>query len=245
MTVSGKTAGENYKGKGTKNEEVIKTVAAPMLKKAGFKVISGNLFDSALMKLSVISPDFRQRFLSRPGHEGIMEAKAVVFEGPEDYHDRVDDPSLGIDENTMMFIRYVGPIGYPGAAEVVNMQPPSALIEKGVKHLPTIGDGRQSGTSESPSILNASPEAAVGGGLALLETGDMVKLDINTGRMDVLISDEELEKRRAAWKPNLPADQTPWQKMYRESVGQLSTGGCIEMATAFQKTSTTLPRNNH
>ncbi|MEO1686646.1 MAG: IlvD/Edd family dehydratase [Pseudomonadota bacterium] len=245
LNVTGKTAGECYADEGTRNEDVVKTAAAPMLAQAGFKVISGNLFDSALMKLSVISDDFRARFLSRPGHEGVMEAKAVVFEGPEDYHDRVDDPSLGIDENTMMFIRYVGPIGYPGAAEVVNMQPPTALIEKGIKHLPTIGDGRQSGTSESPSILNASPEAAVGGGLALLQTGDRVRLDINTGEMNVLIPDDELAARRAAWTPDLPESQTPWQQLYRDNVGQLSTGGCLEMATAFQKVSTTLPRNNH
>ncbi|MEM1313796.1 MAG: IlvD/Edd family dehydratase [Pseudomonadota bacterium] len=245
MTVSGRTAGENYAETGTVNEEVIKTAAAPMMAKAGFKVISGNLFDSALMKLSVISDDFRTRFLSRPGAEGVMEAKAVVFEGPEDYHDRVDDPALGIDENTMMFIRYVGPKGYPGAAEVVNMQPPAALIEKGVKHLPTIGDGRQSGTSESPSILNASPEAAEGSGLALLKTGDTVRLDINTGEMNVLVSEDELAERRAAWDPDLPESQTPWQQIYRDNVGTLSTGGCLEMATAFQRTSKTLPRNNH
>ncbi|MEM6441710.1 MAG: IlvD/Edd family dehydratase [Pseudomonadota bacterium] len=245
LNVSGVTAGESYEGQGTQNENVIKTVAAPMMESAGFKVISGNLFDSALMKLSVISDDFRARFLSRPGAEGIMEAKAVVFEGPEDYHDRVDDPELGIDENTMMFIRYVGPKGYPGAAEVVNMQPPSALIEKGIKHLPTIGDGRQSGTSESPSILNASPEAAEGSGLALLRTGDRVRLDINTGEMNVLVSDEDLAARRAAWKAELPVSQTPWQKIYRENVGPLSTGGCLEMATAFQKVAKTLPRNNH
>ncbi len=177
-TVSGRTVAENLAGLRSADTEVIKTVAEPMRRNAGFLVLTGNLFDSALMKTSVISDDFRKRFLSKPGSEGVHEAKAMVFEGPEDYHDRLNDPALGIDENTILFIRGVGPVGYPGSAEVVNMQPPDALLRQGIDHLPTVGDGRQSGTSESPSILNASPEAAVGGGLALLETGDKVRLDI-------------------------------------------------------------------
>jgi len=245
LTVTGRTAGENVAGRRSVDHEAIRTVAEPMREAAGFKVLTGNLFDSALMKTSVISADFRSRFLSRPGEEGIMEAKAVVFEGPEDYHDRIDDPALGIDEETILFIRNVGPLGYPGAAEVVNMQPPTALLEKGVTHLPTVGDGRQSGTSESPSILNASPESAAGSGLALLKTGDRVKLDIPAGRLDMVISDEELEARRAAWSPPELENHTPWQKIYRDHVGPLSTGGCLEFATQIRQTSQRLPRHNH
>ncbi|MEM1198760.1 MAG: IlvD/Edd family dehydratase, partial [Pseudomonadota bacterium] len=199
MTVTGRTMGENVAGQESQDQAVIRPVSDPMREQAGFIVLSGNLFDSALMKTSVISEDFNTRFLSRPGSEGVLEARAIVFEGPEDYHERLNDPALNIDENCMMFIRGSGPVGYPGAAEVVNMQPPDHLLKQGINHLPTIGDGRQSGTSESPSILNASPESAVGGGLALLETGDMVRLDLPNRRMDIMISDEELAERRANW----------------------------------------------
>ena len=245
LTVSGRTVAENLDGRRSFDAEVIRPADRPLREAAGFKVLTGNLFDSALMKTSVISEDFRRRFLSRPGAEGVMEARAIVFEGSEDYHDRIDDPSLGIDEDCILFIRGAGPVGWPGSAEVVNMQPPAALIAKGVKHLPTVGDGRQSGTSESPSILNASPESVVGGGLALLRTGDRVRLDIPAGRLDLLVSDEELAARRAAWtKPELE-NQTPWQELYRGTVGQLDTGACLELATAYRATSRTLPRDNH
>ena len=212
-----------------------------MREKAGFAVLSGNLFDSALMKTSVISEDFRTRFLK----DGVFEARAVVFEGPEDYHDRINDAALGIDETTILFIRGVGCVGYPGSAEVVNMQPPDALIKDGINHLPTVGDGRQSGTSESPSILNASPEAAVGGGLALLQTGDPVRLDLNDGTLNAMVPEAEWQARRDAWVAPEIESQTPWQEIYRSHVGQLAQGGCLELATAYQRIARDLPRDNH
>jgi dihydroxy-acid dehydratase len=245
LTVSGRTVAENLGGTRSADTDVVKTVAAPMRKDAGFIVLKGNLFDSALMKTSVISPDFRSRFLSKPGSEGVHEAKAVVFEGPEDYHDRLNDPDLGIDENTILFIRGVGPVGYPGSAEVVNMQPPDALLKAGINHLPTVGDGRQSGTSESPSILNASPESVVGGGLALLRTGDRVRLDIPRRRLDAVVPDDEWAARRAAWTSPELVNETPWQELYRRNVGQLAEGGCLEFATGYHRTSRILPRDNH
>jgi dihydroxy-acid dehydratase len=245
MTVTGRTVAENLADAQSADTEVIKTVAQPMRQKAGFLVLKGNLFDSALMKTSVISEDFRRRYLSKPGSEGVHEAKAVVFEGPEDYHDRLNDPDLGIDENSILFIRNVGPVGYPGAAEVVNMQPPDALLKQGIDHLPTVGDGRQSGTSESPSILNASPESAVGGGLALLKTGDTVRLDIPNRRMEAVVPEDEWAARHAAWTPPELVNETPWQEIYRNHVGQLATGGCLEFATNYQRTSRVLPRDNH
>ncbi|ETA51917.1 IlvD/Edd family dehydratase [Ponticoccus alexandrii] len=245
MTATGKPMGENLAGIGSDDEEVIKTCAAPMRPNAGFKVLSGNLFDSALMKTSVISADFQKRFLSQPGNEGVLEARAVVFEGPEDYHDRINDPALEIDEHCILFIRNVGCVGYPGSAEVVNMQPPDALIKQGINHLPTVGDGRQSGTSESPSILNASPEAMVGGGLAYLKTGDTVRLDLNASRMDAVVDDAEWKARQEAWEEPEIVNQTPWQEIYRRHVGQLADGGCLELATAYQKVARVLPRDNH
>ena len=245
LRVSGKSVAEDYAETRSENHDVIKTVAAPMREKAGFLVVSGNLFDSALMKTSVISDQFREKYLSRPGSEGVVEARAIVFEGPEDYHDNINNPDLAIDENCMLFIRGVGPVGYPGGAEVVNMQPPDALIAQGVQHMPTIGDGRQSGTSESPSILNASPEAAIGGGLAFLKTGDTVRLDINTGIMDAVVPEAEWQARRDAWTPPELVHQTPWQEIQRAHVGDLATGGCLEFATRYQKTAQTLPRDNH
>ena len=245
MTITGKTMGENLAGKQSQDTEVILPAAMPMRKEAGFLVLSGDLFDSALMKTSVISPDFRERFLSEPGREGVMDAKAVVFEGPEDYHDRINDESLGIDDNTILFIRYVGPVGYPGSAEVVNMQPPDSVIKRGVIHLPTVGDGRQSGTSESPSILNASPEAAVGGGLAIIETGDTVRLDIPSRTLTLEIDDAERAKRWEAWSAPDRPHQTPWQELYRTHVGQLETGGCLEFATKYRRVGEVMPRDNH
>ncbi len=245
LTVTGKTVDENVGARRSSAHDVIRPVANPLREKAGFLVLTGNLFDSALMKTSVISEDFRRRFLEKPGAHGVHEARAVVFEGPEDYHHRINDPALNIAEDSMLFIRGVGPVGYPGSAEVVNMQPPDALLKQGIEHLPTAGDGRQSGTSESPSILNASPEAAVGGGLALIQTGDKVRLDLNVGRLDLLISEADLAARRAAWKPPVLTNQTPWQQLYRENVGQLEGGGCLEFATAYHKAAEVLPRDNH
>lgn len=245
MTATGKTMGDNLDGQDSVDTDVIKTYADPMRDNAGFLVLSGNLFDSALMKTSVISADFRSRFLSEPGQEGIFEARAVVFEGPEDYHERINDPSLEIDERTILFIRGVGCVGYPGSAEVVNMQPPDAIIRQGINHLPTVGDGRQSGTSESPSILNASPESVVGGGLAHLKTGDMVRLDLNNSTLNALVEDAEWQARVDAWEAPEIHHQTPWQEIYRTHVGQLAEGGCLELATAYQKVGKDLPRDNH
>ncbi|WHZ36720.1 IlvD/Edd family dehydratase [Sagittula sp. MA-2] len=245
MTATGNTMGVNLAGVESVDLDVIRTYAEPLRTNAGFKVLTGNLFDSALMKTSVISPDFRKRFLSTPGEEGTYEARAVVFEGPEDYHDRINDASLEIDEHSILFIRGVGCVGYPGSAEVVNMQPPDALIKAGINHLPTVGDGRQSGTSESPSILNASPEAVVGGGLAYLKTGDRVRLDLNASRMDALVDEAEWQARIDAWVAPEIHHQTPWQEIYRTHVGQLAEGGCLELATAYQKIRRDLPRDNH
>src|SRR4030095_5982924 len=224
---------------------------APMRKQAGFKVLKGNLFDSAIMKTSVISDDFRKRFLSRPKDKNAFEGRAVVFDGPEDYHARIEDPSLKIDENTLLFMRGAGPIGYPGSAEVVNMQPPAVLIKKGITSLPCIGDGRQSGTSGSPSILNASPEAAAGGGLALLKTGDRVRIDLNKGTANILISKAELAERRAALQKRggykFPKRQTPWQENSRRMVDQLSDGMVLKPAVKYQKVAqlSGVPRDNH
>lgn len=241
MTASGLPVDKSLAGANSQDHDVIRPVDNPLREKAGFLVLKGNLFESALMKTSVISADFRARFLV----DNIFEGRAVVFEGPEDYHDHINDESLGIDEKTVLFIRNVGCVGYPGSAEVVNMQPPDALIREGINHLPTVGDGRQSGTSESPSILNASPEAMVGGGLALIETGDKVRLDLNTGRLDALVDEAEWQARRAAWTPPELDNQTPWQEIYRAHVGQLADGGCLELATAYQRIAKDLPRDNH
>ena len=241
MTATGKTMGENIKGHGSQDTDVIRPYDNPLRENAGFVVLSGNLFDSALMKTSVISADFRERFLK----DGVYEARAVVFEGPEDYHERINDASLKIDENTILFIRGVGCVGYPGSAEVVNMQPPDHIIKAGINHLPTVGDGRQSGTSESPSILNASPESVVGGGLAYLQTGDRVRLDLNAATMNALVDDAEWQARIDAWQAPELVHQTPWQEIYRSLVGQLSDGGCLELATAYHKVAKNLPRDNH
>jgi dihydroxy-acid dehydratase len=245
LTVTGKAMADNVAGANAPDGEVIKRFAAPMKEKAGFIVLSGNLFDAAIMKTSVISEEFRQRYLNRPGAENVLEGRAVVFDGSEDYHHRIDDPSLEIDETTILVIRYAGPVGWPGSAEVVNMQPPAELIKRGVKSLPCIGDGRQSGTSGSPSILNASPEAAVGGGLGLLKTGDRVRIDLNTGRADALVDPAEWEARRAAFQPNYPASQTPWQEIYRATVGQMAEGSVMELAVKYRGVGEIVPRDNH
>ena len=245
LTVNGKTIGENCLGREAENRDVIKAYGQPMKEKAGFLVMRGNIFDSAIMKTSVIDADFRKRFLSEPGKENIFEGKAVVFDGPEDYHQNLNDPALGIDERTILFIRGTGPLGYPGSAEVVNMQPPDALIRAGVKSLPCIGDGRQSGTSGSPSILNASPESAAGGNLALLRNGDPVRIDLNAARVDMLVSDEEIARRRAAYVQPEFDNHTPWQEIYRRDVGQLETGGVLESAVKYQRVRNKTPRHSH
>ena len=250
LTINGKTMGENVKRAKISNEDVIKPYKKPMMQNAGFKVLHGNLFDSAVMKLSVISDEFRKRYLSNPKDPDAFEGKAMVFEGPEDYHHRIDDPKLKIDENTMLFIRGTGPIGYPGAAEVVNMQPPDYLIKKGVLSLPCIGDGRQSGTSASPSILNASPEAAAGGGLAILKTGDRVRIDLKKGTADILISKAEFATRRATLEKQggfpMPASQTPWQEIQRGMVDQLADGMVLKPAVKYQRVAQkSVPRDNH
>jgi dihydroxy-acid dehydratase len=250
-TVNGRTIGENCRDSAATDREVIRTFDRALLPDAGFLVLRGNLFDSAIMKTSVISPEFRERYLSDPEHPGVFQGRAVVFDGPEDYHARIDDPALGIDENCLLFMRGAGPLGYPGAAEVVNMQPPAALIKRGVHALPCIGDGRQSGTSGSPSILNASPEAAAGGGLALLQTGDTVRIDLVAGRADVLLPDEELTERRrrleAAGGYPAPASQTPWQEIQRSMVTQLCDGMVLRPAVGYQRVAQTMgvPRDNH
>jgi dihydroxy-acid dehydratase len=245
LTVSGKTIGENCKHARATDRKVIRAIDDPLMKQAGFVVMRGNLFDSALMKTSVISPEFRKRYLERPGHEGVFEGRAIVFDGPEDYHARINDPSLDIDENCLLVVRGAGPLGYPGSAEVVNMQPPDRLIKKGITTLPTLGDGRQSGTSASPSILNASPEAAAGGGLALIKTGDRVRIDLKKRRVDMLISDAELAKRKRDYKPPKLVSMTPWEEIYRSTVGQLSTGMCMELATHYHRAVDSIPRNSH
>ena len=250
LTINGKTVAENAAGAKVYNAEVVRPYDRPLKATAGFKVLRGNLFDSAIMKTSVISEEFRNRYLSNPKDPNAFEGRAVVFDGPEDYHRRIDDPSLGIDEHTILFMRGVGPIGYPGSAEVVNMQPPAALIKKGVTSLACIGDGRQSGTSGSPSILNASPEAAAGGGLALLKTGDRVRIDLNKGSADILIPAAELAARRAAVDKSggyqYPASQTPWQEIQRAMVDQLAEGMVLAPAVKYQRVAQkSLPRDNH
>ena len=250
LTINGKTVGENAKHAKTADADVIRPYDKPLKEHAGFKVLSGNLFDSAVMKTSVISEEFRQRYLSNAKDPNAFEGRAVVFDGPEDYHHRIDDPSLKIDANTMLFVRGVGPIGYPGSAEVVNMQPPAALIKRGITSLPCIGDGRQSGTSASPSIINASPEAAVGGGLALLRTGDRVRIDLNEGSANMLVPDAELAQRRAALEKQggykYPPSQTPWQEIQRGMVDQLADGMVLKPAVKYHRVAQkSVPRDNH
>ncbi|KFL26474.1 dihydroxy-acid dehydratase [Devosia sp. 17-2-E-8] len=250
-TVNGKTIGENCRNTPIGDDKVIRRFDNPLKAEAGFLVLRGNLFDNAIMKTSVISQEFRDRYLNDPASLNAFEGKAVVFDGPEDYHHRIDDPELAIDEHTMLFMRGAGPIGYPGAAEVVNMRPPAYLIKKGVTSLPCIGDGRQSGTSGSPSILNASPEAAAGGNLAILRTGDRVRIDLNTGAADIMIPEEEIACRRqelaASGGYKYPKNQTPWQEIQRGIVDQLGNGAVLKPAVNYQRLAQTagLPRDNH
>ena len=245
LTVNGKTVADNYADTTTKDTDVIRTFLKPMLENAGFIILKGNIFDSAVMKTSVISDNFRSQYLSKPNNKNVFELRAIVFEGPEDYHSRINDSQLNIDINCILVIRGCGPVGYPGSAEVVNMQPPDRLIREGVLELPTLGDGRQSGTSGSPSILNVTPESAVGGGLALLKTGDILRTDLNQGTLDVLLDKSELGKRREKLKSLKIEHQTPWQEIYRDTVGQLSDGGIIELAAKYRKIRKTIPRHSH
>ncbi|KTF69878.1 IlvD/Edd family dehydratase [Sphingomonas sp. HT-1] len=251
ITANGRTIGENCRGAQIEDEKVIRRFEEPLVEAAGFVVLRGNLFDAAIMKTSVIGPEFRDRYLSNPDDPDAFEGPVVVFDGPEDYHHRIDDPTVGITAETLLVMRGAGPIGYPGAAEVVNMRAPSYLIREGVHALPCIGDGRQSGTSASPSILNASPEAAAMGGLALLKSGDRVRIDLKRGTADVLIPDAELAERRRALAeaggyPH-PASQTPWQAIYRSMVGQMNTGAILEGSEQFQRIAQVhgIPRDNH
>jgi dihydroxy-acid dehydratase len=247
LTVTGQTLGENLKQVDEGDRSVIRSYGNPLMTSAGFLVLSGNLFDSAIMKTCVIGGDFRRRYLERPGDEGAFEGTAIVFDGPEDYHRRVNDPTLPVDESAMLFIRYCGPIGYPGSAEVVNMLPPDRLVRGGISMLPCIGDGRQSGTSHSPSILHASPEAALGGGIALLKTGDRVRIDLMRRRADILVSDEEMERRRTSFVAPKLDNQTPWQEIFRKTVGQLETGMCLEFAVPYRRIAESkgIPRHSH
>jgi len=250
MTVSGRTMGDACRDARIKHEDVIRPYDRPLRENAGFVNLSGTLFGSAIMKTSVISDEFRARYLSDPDDPEAFEGTAVVFDGPEDYHERIEDPSLGIDENSILVIRGAGPIGYPGAAEVVNMQPPAALLKRGIHALPCIGDGRQSGTSGSPSILNASPEAAAGGGLAILQTGDRLRIDLRRGGADILIGEEEIARRKADLEANggypYPASQTPWQEIQRSMVAQLDEGMVLKPAVKYQRVAEgKVPRDNH
>jgi dihydroxy-acid dehydratase len=250
LTVNGKTWGDNCAGVEIGDADVIRTVDKPLMADAGFLVLKGNLFDSAVMKTSVIDKEFRDRYLSDPNDPEAFVGNAVVFDGPEIYHKTIDDPSLGIDEHSILFMRGVGAVGYPGSAEVVNMRAPDYLLKRGIRALPCIGDGRQSGTSGSPSILNASPEAAVGGNLAILKTGDKVRIDLNKGTADILISDDEIAERRAALQGHggyaYPKHQTPWQEIQRGIVDQLSEGMVLKPAVKYQRIAEKgMPRDNH
>jgi dihydroxy-acid dehydratase len=251
ITVNGRTIGDNCRDAQIEDERVIRRFEAPLVEEAGFIVLSGNLFDAAIMKTSVISDEFRQRYLSNPDDPEAFEGPAVVFDGPEDYHHRIDDPATNITPETILFMRGAGPIGYPGAAEVVNMRPPAYLIESGIHALPCVGDGRQSGTSGSPSILNASPEAAANGGLALIRTGDRVRIDLKQGRADILVDEAELARRRAELEAQggypYPASQTPWQEIQRALIGQMDKGAILEGSEKYQRIAQTkgLPRDNH
>ncbi len=245
ITANGKTIATNYAKSSILNKDVIRDFNNPILENAGFIILKGNICEAAVMKTSAISENFHRNYLSKPGSKNVFEVRAIVFEGPEDYHQRINDHELNIDLNCMLVIRGCGPVGYPGSAEVVNMQPPDRLIRKGITELPTLGDGRQSGTSGSPSILNVSPESSIGGGLSLLKTGDKLKIDLNKYTINVLLNETELQKRRDFLQLNLTENQTPWQEIYRNTVGQLSGGGIIELAEKYKKIRHTIPRNSH
>ncbi|HBJ36145.1 MAG TPA: dihydroxy-acid dehydratase [Planctomycetaceae bacterium] len=245
QTVTGKTVGENVASAIPCDGKIIFGVTSPLKERAGFLVLRGNLFDAALIKTSVISDDFRARYLQRPGQEGRFDCRAVVFDGPEDYHNRINDPNLNLDEDSLLVIRGCGTLGFPGSAEVVNMQPPDSMLKAGIRELPTLGDGRQSGTSASPSILNASPEAIAGGGLARLQSGDRVRIDLNTCRVDALVPEDQWQARKPVGWEIVPTTATPWQQIYRQHVGQLNTGGCLDFACQFRSVCDQVPRHNH
>jgi dihydroxy-acid dehydratase len=247
MTVTGKSVGENLKRNINVDRSVIKTFSEKLADNAGFLVMKGNFFSSAIMKTSVISKEFTKRYLSNPKHPNMFYVKAAVFEGPEDYHKRINNKNLKIDENSILIIRGCGPVGYPGSAEVVNMQPPNNLLKKGINALPTLGDGRQSGTSESPSILHVSPESAVGGDIGIIKTGDKLCIDLNKRRVDLLISKKEFQNRRKKRKIKKLINQTPWQEISRDHVGQLEDGACIRSKEIYLDISEKkgIPRNSH
>ncbi|MCF2947488.1 dihydroxy-acid dehydratase family protein [Paraglaciecola aquimarina] len=245
LSVTGQSMSKNLQNKQSHDTEVIKPYSSPMKKDAGFAVFSGNFFDFAIMKTSVISAEFEQRFLSKPNSNGVFEARAVVFDTSEQYHATINDPALNIDGTCILVLRGAGPIGWPGSAEVVNMQPPDYLIKQGITSLPTLGDGRQSGTSDSPSILHVCPESSVGGGLAYIQSGDILRIDIANGICDVLLDESELAMRKQSSIATPPVSETPWQEIYRDTVGDLSQGAVIEVATKYQKIAKKLPRHNH
>ena len=245
LTVTGRTLRDNVAGRASEDREMIASATTPLRHNAGFVVLRGNLFDFAIMKASVIGEEFRRRYLCASGEDNVFEGRAVVFEGSEDYRSRINDPALAIDERCILVIRGAGPLGWPGSAEVVNMQPPDALLKRGITSLPTIGDGRQSGTSDSPSILNASPESAAGGGLAWLRTGDMLRIDLNASRCDMLVASDEIERRKQSGVPPTPPSATPWQELYRATVGQLDSGAVLEPALKYRNIAAKPPRHNH
>ncbi len=245
-TCTGQSMAANLNGRQSQDREMIRPFSDPLQEKAGFLVLSGNLFDFGILKTSVISDEFRQTYLSRPGSENVFEARAIVFDGSDDYHHRINDSSLSVDENCILVIRGSGVIGWPGSAEVVNMQPPDAMIRAGQSWLPTLGDGRQSGTSDSPSILNVSPESAVGGGLSWLENGDIIRVDLNAGTCNALVDEDEIARRKTVCPaPPVPASNTPWEELFREKTGQLGEGGVMEFALKYRGTARKPPRHNH
>lgn len=247
VTVSGRTVAENLEDASPADPAVIRPIHDPVTANGGLLVLTGNLFDSAIMKTSVITDNLRARGLPHADNPSASDFRAIVFDGPEDYHARIEDPELGIDQDCLLVIRYTGPVGYPGSAEVVNMELPASLVQRGITALPTLGDGRQSGTSDAPSILNASPEAAVGGNLAILRTGDRVRIDLDKARVEVLLTEEEIAARWADYTPPALEHQTPWQEIYRATVGQLDSGGCLELALSYQDLVHTkgIPRDSH
>jgi len=245
LTVSGRSVGDNCRSVRSRDTRVIRTYDRPLKENAGLLVVSGNLFDSALIKTSVISDEFRNRYLSGPDNKDTFTARAIVFDSPEDYRARIEDPALNVDENCILVVRNAGPIGYPGSAEVVNMTPPGYLLKRGIRMLPCLGDGRQSGTSDSPSILNVSPEAAVGGNLAILQTGDKIRISLNERKVDVLLDDEEIARRRESLQVNPARNNSPWEQFYREHTGQLETGACLDFATEYHDLRKVVPRHSH
>jgi xylonate dehydratase len=253
LTVSGHTVAENVRSAEATDRIVIRSYGNPVAAHGGMQVMSGNLFDSAVMKTSAISREFSRRYLSNPDDPMAFVCRAIVFDGPEDYHARIEDPALDIDEHCLLVIRYTGPLGFPGSAEVVNMQPPAALLNRGITALPTLGDGRQSGTADAPSIVNASPEAAAGGNLAILRTGDRIRIDLGKGRVDALLSDQEIFERRKGlprypqMPRGVPENRTPWQEIYRSTAGQLDEGGCLELALKYHDLGRldAIPRDSH